>query len=204
MTTRLELRSTLRRRLEDTTVSPLWDDVTLNEALWNSLIRLGVRIPKEATVSVPIVAGQTSIPVMPTLPYERVLRVFDGDGYLVPESVSAGDSGIGAKTTWRWWNGSLVLSRALGSPATWSIEYRATPTMPVDDVSPVDIAIEDEPILVAMAAESVLRIRAVEEMKRMGNSRVPTNMAELAMAEAVRLIQDRKRRVRSGFLQAAN
>ena len=54
MTTRLDLRFALRRKLEDTGINPLWDDALLNDTLWNSLVRLGARIPLEASVSVPI------------------------------------------------------------------------------------------------------------------------------------------------------
>ena len=74
--------------------------------------------------------------------------------------------------------------------------------MPADDVSEVEIEPEDEPILIAMAAEVVLRRRAVEEMKRNGVARVPLALAEAMMAEADRLLADRRRTVRSGVLAA--
>ena len=200
MTTRLDLRLALRRKLEDTAASPLWDDVLLNEVLWNSLVRFGARVPLEATVPVPIAAGATTIEVSPLLRRERVLRVIDADGEPVPEAISFGPSGPGEARAWRWWNGSLVLSRSLGSAETWTIEYRAVRSMPADDVSEVEIEPEDEPILIAMAAEVVLRRRAVEEMKRNGVARAPLALAEAMMAEADRLLADRRRTVRSGVL----
>jgi len=72
--------------------------------------------------------------------------------------------------------------------------------MPADDVTPVQIEPEDEPILIAMAAETVLRRYATEQMKRHGVARVPLACAEAMMAEADRLLRDRRRNVRSGVL----
>jgi hypothetical protein len=204
MTTRLDLRLALRRKLEDTGATPLWDDVLLNEALWNSLVRFGARVPLEATVAVPITAGQVSIPVTPTLPRQRVLRVVDATGELVPEAAAFGPSGPGEARAWRWWNGSLLLTRPLGAAESWSVEYRATRTLPADDVSAVPVQPEDEPIVVAMAAEVVLRRRAIEEAKRHGAARIWQEAAEAMMAEADSLIGDRRRHARSGVLAGAN
>jgi hypothetical protein len=200
MTTRLTLRLALRRKLEDTGVNPLWDDVLLNEMLWNSLVRFSVRVPLEATSSVSISATATNIPVAPNLIRERVLRVIDARGEIVPEAISFGPSGPGEARAWRWWNGSLILNRRLGTAETWTVEYRAVRAMPADDAAPIEIEPEDEPILIAMAAEAVLRRRAVEEMKRNGVARVPLALAEAMMAEADRLLKDRRRTVRSGVL----
>jgi hypothetical protein len=200
MTTRLDLRLALRRKLEDTGVNPLWDDVLLNEALWNSLVRFSVRVPLEATASVSIAPTATAIPVTPALIRERVLRVVDARGEIVPEAISVGPSGPGEARAWRWWNGSLVLSRPLGTAETWTVEYRAVRAMPADDAATIQIEPQDAPILVAMAAEAVLRRRAVEEMKRNGVARVPLALAEAMMAEADRLLKDRRRTVRFGVL----
>lgn len=200
MTTRLDLRMALRRTLEDSGVNPLWDDALLNEALWNSLVRFGARVPLEATASVAIAANATSVVVSPMLRRERVLRVLDGRGEPVPEAIAFGASGPGEARAWRWWNGTLLLTRPLGSAETWIVEYRAVRSMPADDVAVVQIEPEDEPILIAMAAEVVLRRRAIEEMKRNGVARVPLACAEAMMAEADRLLADRRRAVRSGVL----
>ena len=200
MTTRLDLRFALRRKLEDTGINPLWDDALLNDTLWNSLVRLGARIPLEASVSVPIPPNTTSIVVSPTILKERLLRVIDPRGELVPEALAFGPSGLGEARAWRWFNGRLILSRPLGSAETWTIEYRAVRTMPADDVTPVQIEPEDEPIMIAMAAETILRRYATEQMKRHGVARVPLACAEAMMAEADRLLRDRRRNVRSGVL----
>jgi len=200
MTTRLDLRFALRRKLEDTGINPLWDDALLNDTLWNSLVRLGARIPLEASVSVPIPPNTTSIVVSPTIPNERLLRVIDARGELVPAAVEFGPSGLGEARAWRWFNGTLLLTRPLGIGEAWTIEYRAVRTMPADDVTPVQIEPEDEPIMIAMAAETILRRYATEQMKRHGVARVPLACAEAMMAEADRLLRDRRRNARSGVL----
>jgi hypothetical protein len=199
MTTRLELRTAVRLRLEDTALNPLWTDTQVNDALWTGMIRLSSRIPAEATVSVTIPAGVRTIAVSPSLDRNRILRVLDERGELVPKAREVGADTI---LTWRWWDGSLRLSRELGADADWSIDHRATRTMPTDDVSPVELPISDEPILVALAMETILRTRAVDEMKRNGNSRGPLMLADAAMQEAEQLIRNRRKSVQSRTLVA--
>jgi len=57
MTTRAELRTALRQRLEDTGAGALWDDATLNEAMGGAIRTYGARFPQEAVVSVAVVVG---------------------------------------------------------------------------------------------------------------------------------------------------
>ena len=196
MTTRLQLRTQLRLRLEDTALTPLWPDNQLNDALWTAMIRLSSRLPAEATLPLSIAGNVRSVAAGIDLPRARIIRVLDQRGEPVPESQSPGSD---STLTWRWWENTLVLSRELGAGATWSIEYRTVRTMPTDDVSTVQLSVEDEPILIAFAMETVLRTRAVEEMKRNGNSRPALALAESAMAEAERQIRARRRTVQSRY-----
>ena len=197
MTTRLDLRTAVRIRLEDTGLTPLWPDSVLNDALWTGMIRLSSRLPSEATVPVPIAAGETEVALAEPIERFRLLRVLDENGDPVPEAIEAGSD---ARLTWRLWADALLLSQPLAADATWAIEYRAIRTMPADDVTDVAIASEDEPILVAFVLEIVLRLRAVEEMKRLGNSRLASALANDAMSEAERLIRAHRRSPRSRFL----
>ena len=204
MTTRLDLRTSLRERLADTAATPLWEDATLNDALWNSLIRYGVRFPLERTTSVSIPAGATSIPVSPMIPKQRLLRVLDAAGDAVPEAIALGpDAPLGAQS-WRWWNGTLLLAHPLGAAETWTVEYRGTRVLPADDTSTVDVFPGDEPIVVAMAAEALLRRRAVEDMKAGLNSRPALACAESTMDEVQGMVRARRRTVRAGILTVAN
>jgi hypothetical protein len=200
MTTRLELRTMLRERLEDTAATPLWEDVTLNDALWNSLVRYGVRFPLERTMVVPIPAGATSVLVSAMMPRQRVLRVLDAAGQAVPEASNLDLGESGGAQSWRWWNGTILLGQVSGSAQSWTVEYRGTRLMPADDAATVDVNSGDEPIVVAMAAEVLLRRRAVEDMKRGLNSRPAQACAEAPMDEAQGMIRARRRTVRSGVL----
>ena len=61
MTTRLELRTALRLRLEDSGVAPLWDDATLNEILAAAIRAYGVAVPRQVTTGVTVPAGATKV-----------------------------------------------------------------------------------------------------------------------------------------------
>lgn len=200
MPTRLDIRTSLRLRLEDTGADPLWDDALLNMAIWNAMVRFGARIPLEASLAVPIPAGTKIVPVTPDLIRERILRVLDASGEPVPEAAAAHAAGPGERTAWRWWNGWLYLNRALAAAAEWSIEYRAVRAMPGNDTDPVSLQEEDVPIIVALAAEMVLRRRAIEEAKRNGNPAAALALADGFAAEASDLFRSRTRTVRSGVL----
>jgi hypothetical protein len=197
MTTRLELRTAVRLRLEDTSLNPLWTDSGLNDALRTGMIRLSSRFPAEASTTITVLAGVRTVAVTPAMDRDRILRVLDERGEPVREALEAGTDAV---LTWRWWNGALQLSREPGADAEWSMEYRETRTMPADDVTAVDLPFDDEPILIAFALETILRTRAVEEMKRNGNSRAPLMLADAAMAEAEHLIRNRRKSVRSRLL----
>ena len=210
MPTRAELRTALRRRLEDAGASPLWDDATLNDALAGAIGRYGARFPKDAVATVNVTAGATSVPVATAgIDGERIARVLDEAGAIVPRMGEApGPSGSGAgaaglEQAWRWWNGELRLQRPAAATGTWRIEYRGPRGVPADDVSAVDVAAGDEEIMLALAAAIALRRRAVEDGKRGAYSRgAPPilELAERAEGEAEHLIGRRKRRAAGGWL----
>lgn len=203
MTNRLDIRLLLRECLEDTAVEPLWDDALLNSSIWNAMLRFGARVPLEATHAQVIPAGATVIPVTPNLIRTRIIRVIDAHGNTVPEASTAHAALAGEVLTWRWWDGALYLNRALAASETWAIEYRAVRSMPGNDVDPIQVNDEDLPVIVALAAESVLRRRAVEEMKRIGHASGVLAVAEAFAAEANTMLQERTRAVRSGVLTTA-
>src|SRR5262245_48966635 len=129
MTTRLELRTAVRRRLEDTGGSPLWDDAALNDFLAEAMRRYGMRFPKEMSTTVNVVAGATSAAVTPALAAGQVVRVFDGVGELVPrqqalEPDGAALAGLVTAQAWRWWGATLVLAQPTATTGTWQIDYR--------------------------------------------------------------------------------
>jgi hypothetical protein len=210
MTTRAELRTSLRRRLEDTGGSPLWDDAMLNEALAGAIGRYGGRFPKEAVATANVTAGATSVAVATTgIEGGRIARVLDETGAIVgrmgeaPGPVGTAPGAAGLEQAWRWWNGELRLQRPAAATGTWRIEYRGPRSVPADDVSAVDVASGDEEIVLTLAAATALRRRAVEDGKRgaygRGESPVAA-LAERAESEAERLMARRTRRATGGWL----
>ncbi|MGH2558113.1 MAG: hypothetical protein ACRDJH_03540 [Thermomicrobiales bacterium] len=202
MTTRLDLRTTLRRRLEDTGITPLWDDAALNDALADAVRHYGTRFPKEATTTVMVPAGSTSIPVTPPIPTERVLRLFDDEGAYVPRQTAfAPETGVFAQS-WRWWNSSLNLTQAPATTGNWTVEHLTGRSLPADDVTAVDLIPGDEEMVTLLATVTALRRRTVEDAKR-GSDRSAASVAAIAdRAEraASWLIAARRRRAHGGWL----
>ena len=207
MTTRLELRSALRRRLEDMGASPLWDDATLNECLTGAVRRYGTHVPREVTTTVEVAAGVTSVPVAsPTIEESRIVRVLDEAGAQVPRGQDApGDAqpGAGMEATgqaWRWWGGALLLHRPAARTGSWRIEHLGSRELPGDDTTPADLLPGDEEIVIALAAATALRRRVVEEAKRGSAGNTIEIAAEAAERDAEHLLAQRHRRIRGGWL----
>lgn len=204
MTNRLEIRTSVRRRLEDSGVNPLWDDAALNEFIGDSVRRYGVRFPAERTVTVVAGASVTSLPVTPPIDSMQIARVTDPNGDIVPRQM--GERPLGGERLrpsaqeWRWWGQTLLLARpaALGD---WKIDYLGGRIAPSDDVAEVDVTPGDEEIVILMAVGTALRRRAVENGKR-GDARAAMDMehaADVYESLARTMIAGRKRRVRAGW-----
>lgn len=202
MTTRLELRTSVRRRLEDTGAVPVWDDATLNDLIGDAIRRYGARSPAERSVTVVVGAGAQNVPVTPALAAEAVVRVLTPAGEVVARMISPLADGEPAPgQAWRWWNGTLLLATGAEAGA-WQIDYLGARTLPVDDISAVEVIAGDEEIVVLMTAAAALRRRAVEDGKR-GTQRGTEAISAVAEAldrEAEARMRSRKRRVRGGHL----
>jgi hypothetical protein len=202
MTTRLELRTALRRRLEDTGVMPLWDDAALNDFLGEAIKEYGTRFPRELTATVAVPAGATSVAVAsPVIEPERIARVRDAMGGVVPRQGEE-RSGLAGDTeqAWRWWSGTLLLQRGPTETGDWAIEYLGGRQSPGDDVTAVEVIAGDEEIVVLLAAAMALRRRAVEDVKR-GSGGMALSLADAARAEAERRIGRRQRRLKGGWVR---
>jgi hypothetical protein len=201
MTTRAELRASVRQRLEDAGATPLWEDAALNDALAGAVRAYGARFPAEETTAVEVVAGATRVPVA-GIEAGRVVRVLDPAGGFVPRQADAAGDGAGAlpvAQAWRWWDGELVLDRPAAA-GSWRIEHLKARTPPGDDVAAVDVGAGDEEIVVALAAATALRRRAAEDAKRGMHSGGIAALAEALRAEAGRLLAARRRRARGSWL----
>src|SRR5436190_21730969 len=154
MTTRLDLRTSLRKRLEDTTGSPLWDDALLNDVLAEAVRSYGARFPAERSTSAIVVDGAQSIPIAASS--GRVLRVFDPNGCAVARLESLHPESGRTEQAWREWNSALMLNRpALGG--NWTLESLTGRELPGDDVTAVELIPGDDEIVILGACASVLR-----------------------------------------------
>jgi hypothetical protein len=185
MTTRLELRTAVRQRLQDESVTPLWSDATINEFLSAAMHRYGVLFPKEAIATAPVNAGATSFVVSAVNEAGRIVRVFDDQNAIVPSLQgfeTHGQSGPVAQS--------------------WPVEHRTGRALPDDDVTAVEIIPGDEEIVVLLSSAAALRRQVVAEGKQgLVRGRDPLALAaEAARIEAERLIAARRRRARGGWL----
>jgi hypothetical protein len=210
MTTRLQLRTTIREILEDTTGSPLWSDAALNEYLAAAMRAYGARFPRQATAATdPVPTAATSVALPTGLPALEIVAVRDAAGRDVPRASQrtgpAPTEAIGLIQAWSAWAGTLRLQR----PATgdevgvWTIDYLTGRELAGDDVSQQPVESGDEPIVVALAAAQAMKRRLVEDAKRGAPLAGPAAAVATFTAEAERLIDARKRRVRGGFVSQA-
>jgi hypothetical protein len=176
MTTRLQLRTTIREILEDTTGSPLWSDAALNEYLAAAMRAYGARFPRQATAATdPISAGTTSVALPSGLLTTEIVTVRDPAGRDVPRaSQRTGPAPIdatGLVQAWSAWAGTLRLQR----PATgdelgvWTIDHLTGRELAGDDVSQQPVESGDEPIVVALAAAQAMKRRLVEDASGAGS-----------------------------------
>lgn len=211
MTTRLELRTSLRERLEDTGTAPLWLDAALNEFLTQAMRVYGVAVPQQATamtVSVPADALWVALPA--GVDPAEIVAVRNAAGVTVPRF---DDRVVGAKRldrmgvgqAWYAWGTTLRFQRAITGAeeiGVWSIDYASGRELLQSDVGAQPIVAGDEPVVIALAAAAAFDRRAAEYGKR-GDAVASKEMREIAAVvheEAQSLISARRRRPRSGFL----
>jgi hypothetical protein len=200
MTTRLDLRTALRRRLEDTSVSPLWDDTLLNDLLAESLRTYSSSFPLELTTPVPVTAGATTFALPAAIDASRIIRINDERGELVPRQRDAETTGI--ERSWRIWGGTLLLSQPAAATGDWQVESLGARSLPPDDVTAVEIVPGDEEIVVLLATAAALRRRIAEDAKR-GIGREGKTVVDAAngyQQTAMNRLAARKRRARGSFL----
>jgi hypothetical protein len=216
MTTRLQLRTTIRESIEDlaTTGSPLWSDAALNEYLAAAMRAYGARFPRQATAATdPMNAGTTSVALPAGLLTTEIVAVRDAAGRDVPRaSQRTGAAPIDATggtrrviQAWSAWAGTLRLQwpAAGDEVGVWTIDYLTGRELAGDDVSQQPVESGDEPIVVVLAAAQAMKRRLVEDAKRGVPLAGPAAAVATFTAEAERLIDARKRRVRGGYVALA-
>lgn len=167
MTTKLELRELVRRRLEDVSVAPLWDDTTIDDAMADGLMRYGSIVPLEQRSSIAVSSGVHEFTV-PGLESGMAIReVFAPNGTLVPPALASTFEEPGQ--AWRWWAGQILLAKPAAG-GNWIVEWRRPRLLPANDGDPVPMREGDEGAVSLFAAASAIRRRTVEDAKRGGRS----------------------------------
>ncbi len=203
MTTRADIRASLRLRLEDSDTAPLWDDPVLNDAIATAIGMYGGAFPRQATTGLTVTAGTTRVESPVPIDGRRIARVIDALGILVspwPLDLEHGSPPVhGRGQAWRWWGDALILAEpvAASSSGIWTVEHLAGRELPAVDGDDLDILPGDEPIVLAHAASAILSRRATEDAKR-GLTSDAGARASAACTDAERLIAQRKRRARGG------
>ncbi|MGI9254053.1 MAG: hypothetical protein ACR2J8_09915 [Thermomicrobiales bacterium] len=199
MTTRADVRTAVRLRLEDAGAAPLWEDALLNEAIAEAIRRYGQIVPKEAAVSAVAVSGAVRVAFAAgVVDPARIVRVRDPSGAVIgrwreedrPEDRAQG---------WRWWSDGLDLAMPAAAGA-WTVEHRAGRVPPGDDVAAADVLPGDEPGVILLAVAAALDRRAIEEGKR-GATPMAASMAALAESarrEGERALRRRRARAPGG------
>lgn len=212
MTTRLELRTSLRERLEDTGSAPLWSDAALNDWLSQAMRLYGAQIPMQATAeTAAVTAGAIAVALPVGVVAESVAAVRNAAGATVGrcddrEPGFAPGIHLGGPQGWQTWGTTLRLRRAAAGSSeigAWSIDHASGRELVGNDIDAQPVVTGDEPIVVALAAALALERRAVEFAKRGdgAGARATQGVAESARADATRWLAARRRQVRAGFLQ---
>lgn len=209
MTTRLDLRTMVRRRLADTSPDPIWDDDFLNDAIAEAVRRYSTRVPRQAVVAIAVMTGDRELALPEEVNALRVVRVFDDHGLLwrrwegrtseppVPNAPSTG------QPTWRAWGTELLLSAPAPRSGLWRVEHLAHRTEPTDDDVSLDIQPDDEDLLIAQTVAIALERRAIVDGKRTtgrgGGTHPLAAAARSARIDADRLFFERIRRPRGSY-----
>ncbi|MCC7022117.1 MAG: hypothetical protein IT338_04780 [Thermomicrobiales bacterium] len=197
MTTRADLRISLRLRLEDSGSDPLWDDATLDAAIAAAIRAYGAAFPRQVTAGVAVPAGAKRVATGLEIEPGGIARVLDAAGIWVPPWPAGPERDGERGQAWRWWGGDLVLAEpaAASGAGIWTIEHRAGREPPATDGEAIDVIPGDEEIVLGLAASAALTRRAVEDAKRGARGHTAA-LAAAARQAADALIARRKRRVR--------
>lgn len=171
MPTLTEVRARVRRALEDTdAVAPLWPDVELNEALATAAREYGARFPREVTVTIAPVAGQSAY----ALPADarRVVRVESPAGWPLPRRPASVGHESGAAQSWATAGGPGGLMLSLGLPPSAPVValYRGLYPFPAGDGGEVGLPEEGVDLAVAGAVVLALQRREIAAAKRRGGA----------------------------------
>jgi hypothetical protein len=189
MTTRAELRSRLRRFLDDPDPdAPLWPDAALDDWLANAARAYGARFPREATVTLAPVAAQTDYPLPDDA--RRVVRVESPPGQAIARRPPDVAHEPGAAQSYAPFGGALRFGLSPADPIL--VAYRGPYPWPEAADTPLTLPDDGLDLVLLGAAILALGQRQIAAAKRRGGS--PPD--SLALETARRLYGEALRRAR--------
>ena len=192
-----DARTRVRRKLEDTTGTPLWADALLDDGLRAALDEYSSYRPAQTVATVTLAEGATTFAV----PADclSLLRVMGPDGWLYPPATDGYGRTSDLMPMWEVFGGAGYFTAGVGA-SDYTLWYTAALAFPANDAATFPTPDSDVGLLVALAVVYALAERTVQEWKRGGlPARYETALrdARAAVAEEWRA---RRRRVRVGTL----
>ena len=198
MTTRAQLRTSIRLELNDTGGSPLWSDSLLNEWINQAIAAYSRELPEEASATLTAVAAQATyaLPagtqrVLRVEQPKEVIRVRTSASRTLPYPAGGAlvDYQNGVKTAAVWgyrvFGGNLILDPAPGAAGADEdvrLEYQRTYAEPSADGDTIATPTEDNQVLICFVAAAALIWVGSDEAKRLryGDAHGPS-LAQLAL-----------------------
>jgi hypothetical protein len=205
--TRAQLRTSVKRRLADTGLTPLYADGDLNAVLEEAVALYDSRVPKQATTTAAVAADANQLAPPAGVEPAQVVRLLDGRGAVIPKGElhpGPAPAEISASLALEWspFAGALLFSRKVSSSeaGTFTLHALTGRELPTNDVDDAQVLPGDELAVSALAAALFLQRRATDDAKR--DRRGPPELRRLAdelTAEWERHVR-RHRQVQTGTL----
>lgn len=183
--TRLDLRSFVRREVQDTGSPPLWSDTQLHDALAAGFAAYAQYFPNALTVQVTSSANQTTIALgvaalavsaviidgvtMPQVPdvatlAEPAFRNFVSQTTVQPVL----PFGVAAThgQAWAFFDGVVNFRYPLAAGRTLTIHLTTAHVLPADDVTPISVPDSDVELIVLYACDRLIRSAHTDAVKR--------------------------------------
>jgi hypothetical protein len=208
MVDRADLRASVRVRLEDSSNSPVFSDVDLNDLIHQAIREYGEWVPKMASAAPTVLLDAISIPMPAGATAESIVAVRDFRGKDV--IAMNGRAGLGPEQmlyneqAWRAWGGTIRLQRKVTATeaGAWAIDYETGREPVDDDVTAQPIEVGHEPIVIELTIARVYDRRRFEDVKR-GREVSGVNPAVEAREIARKMLEDRRRNARMGWVDVS-
>ncbi len=216
--TRLDLRSFVRRELQDTVIPYLWSDQAIHDDLAAGFGAYSAYFPNAGMTAVTSSANQSSVTLAATVMQVRAVIV---DGVTVPEAPDEATlyepafrnqisqtvvqpvTPFGAAAThgqaWAFFDGaapSVQFRYGLAAGRAVTVYYASVHLLPSDDVTAVTVPDEDSELVVLYACDRLVRSAHTDAIKRGAPGAWADGREDAGyMARYDRLLRSRRNRV---------